>query len=240
MESICLYKSPELREITGATIRPGGFELTGRGVEICRLIEGSVVLDIGCGLGATVNLLETTYGLKAYGLDAASSLLQEGQSLYPSNFMVAGLAERLPIREKVFDGIFCECVLSLLNCPERALVEFGKTLKPDGWLVITDLYARSVSDVAAPDKLPLQSCLAGMRPLQEILRLVAEAGFNPVLWEDHSKLLKQLAAKIVFEMGSMDKFWAQFTSEGTVPRLKCSFQQARPGYYLLAARKKEE
>ena len=60
---------------------------------------------------------------------------------------------------------------------------------------------------------------------------------NQVLWEDHSGLLKELAARIVFEYGSMKKFWASFAPNCAVPELECALGQARPGYYLMTAHK---
>lgn len=237
MQTLPLYESPELRGVTGQTIRPGGFALTARTVHTCNLLEGATVLDIGCGLGATVNRLETKYGFKTLGLDTSTYLLREGRSIHPSSFLMAGLAEQLPLREKSLDCVFCECVLSLLDYPGRALFEFSQVLKPGGRLVITDIYARRPEGASTLGRLPLNSCLKGARPRQEIVRLVEYAGFQPVLWEDHSGLLKQLAAKIVFEFGSMAEFWAQFAPHCTASAIGHGLEQARPGYYLMTARK---
>ena len=71
METLHPYESAGLREVTGPTLRPGGFSLTRRAVELCNLPAGALVLDIGCGLGATVHWLEANFGLKTLGLDAS-------------------------------------------------------------------------------------------------------------------------------------------------------------------------
>ena len=238
VEALPIYESPALREVTGVTIRPGGFTLTDRGLEWCNLTRGAMVLDIGCGLGATVHRLETTYGLKALGMDTSMRLLREGRDIHSSSSLMAGLAPQLPLRKKSLDCIFCECVLSILNHPVQALVEFAQALKPGGRLVITDLYARCAEGVSTLRQLSLNSCLKGAMPKQEILRLVKDAGFQTVLWEDHSHLLKQMAAKIVFEYGSMNKFWRQFAPTCPLPDLACGLRHARPGYYLMVAKKK--
>jgi SAM-dependent methyltransferase len=151
---------------------------------------------------------------------------------------MAGLAQQLPLREKSLDGIFCECVLSLLDDPGLALFEFARILKPEGWLVITDLYARRPEGVSTLQHLPLNSCLKGARSKQEIVRVVENTGFGLFLWEDHSDLLKQMAASAVFEFGSMREFWKFFAPHCAVSDLECCLGQVRPGYYLLAARKK--
>lgn len=238
MEAFRPYESPELRAVTGRTLRPGGFTLTGRAVEVCHLMSGATVLDMGCGLGATVNRLETTHGLNALGLDASRHLLHDGKMIYPSASLMAGLAQQLPVKEKSLDGVFCECVLSLLDNPGLALSEFARILKPEGWLVITDLYAKRPEGVFTLQHLPVNSCLKGTKSRQEIVRTVKENGFELFLWEDHSQLLKQMAAEIVFEFGSMHEFWKFFAPYCEVTDLECSLGQVRPGYYLMAARKK--
>lgn len=238
MEAFPAYESPELRAVTGHTIRPGGFTLTERAVEVCHPISGARVLDIGCGLGTTVNRLKTTYGLEALGLDASMRLLHDGKMIHPSASLMAGLAQQLPLREKSLDGIFCECVLSLLDDPGLALFEFTRILKLGGWLVITDLYARRPEGVFTLQGLPLNSCLKGAKSRQDIVRTVEDTGFELFLWEDHSDLLKQTAARAVLEFGSMREFWNFFAPDCEASDLECSLGQVRPGYYLMAARKK--
>jgi arsenite methyltransferase len=238
MAAIRPYESPELREVTGPTLRPGGFTLTDRATDICNLSPGAAVLDIGCGLGATVNRLKTNYGFNAFGLDVSISLLREGRSISSSAALIAGLAERLPVREKILDAVFCECVLSLLDDPARSLAQFAQVLRPWGWLVIADIYARRPEGASNLKRLALKSCLQGARPRREIMGLVEAAGFEAHLWEDHSDLLKQLAGRLVFAYGSMREFWAAFAPNCNAPELACGLEQARPGYYLMAARKK--
>jgi arsenite methyltransferase len=51
------YENPKIHEVTGETIRPGGFALTKRAIEYCGFGKGARLLDVGCGLGATVEYL---------------------------------------------------------------------------------------------------------------------------------------------------------------------------------------
>ncbi|MBK9781145.1 MAG: hypothetical protein IPP55_14010 [Anaerolineales bacterium] len=54
-----MYESDVMSEVTGGLLRPGGFVLTKRLIELCNLDPGDMVLDIGSGSGATVQFLET-------------------------------------------------------------------------------------------------------------------------------------------------------------------------------------
>lgn len=239
MEASPFYESPALRKVAGPTLRPGGFTLTERAVEFCGLDRGARVLDVGCGLGATVNWLETGYGFRAMGVDPSLDLLGDCRSLSAWASLVAGRADRLPFREKGLDAVFCECVVSLLVYPGRALAEFGRVLRPGGWLAITDLYARRPEGAAALKALALPSCLKGAGTRQKIIALVEDAGFEVVLWEDHSPLLKHLAAGLVFECGSMREFRSLFAPECCGSDWERAIGSARPGYYLMAAEKRD-
>jgi ubiquinone/menaquinone biosynthesis C-methylase UbiE len=196
------------------------------------------VLDVGCGLGATVNWLEENHGLRAVGLDVSPSLLEESRRQSPSAVLTAGRADRLPYADRIFDGLFCECVLSLLDEPGHALDEFRRVLKTEGWLVVADLYARRPEGAPMLKRLSMNSCLKGAMPRREIVGAVENAGFKVALWEDRSDLLKQLAARLVFEYGSMKQFWAIFAPQCSGPELDRSIGMARPGYFLMAARKR--
>ncbi|MBU2551883.1 MAG: class I SAM-dependent methyltransferase [Proteobacteria bacterium] len=238
MDPFPLYESPGVRDVTGPTIRPGGFDLTMRAVDFCGLPEGAAVLDIGCGLGATVNFLRTGHGLKAVGLDASAPLLREGRSAHPAGVLVAGRADRLPFPDASFEAVFCECVLSILDDPGAALAGFQRVLRPGGWLVLTDLCARRPEGAPALSRLPLNSCLRGAGPRTGIVARVESAGFETALWEDHSDLLKHLAARLVFEYGSLRRFWSRFAPRAAETEIECALARARPGYYLMAARKR--
>ena len=231
------YESYEFRKVTGPTLRPGGFMLTERAMEVCGLKAGARVLDVGCGLGASVKRLSSRYTMKSFGIDASVSLLLEGLGQNPSRPFTVGLADRLPFRDTAFDGVLCECVLSLLSDPHGALNEFSQVLKPGGKLVITDIYARLPEGAFMLRPLAQNCCLKGIRSRQEMTEWVERAGFQVLLWEDHSHLLKQLAAQIVFAYGSMKIFWALFAPECTMTVLDGALAQTRPGYCLLTAQR---
>lgn len=235
MESSPVYESPALREITGPTMRPGGFHLTRRGIEYSGLKSGSAVLDIGCGVGATVNWLKDNYGIMAVGLDSSILLLKEGRSACTTSRMAAGLAHQLPFADDSFDGILCECVLSLLNDPLPALVEFKRVLRPGARLIISDLYAGPPKNSSTFKRLASPSCLKGAKPKVETLDLMEKAGFQADLWEDHSILLTQMAAKYVFERGSISEFWSIFSPDCAGSDLRHTFEKSKPGYFLLTA-----
>jgi SAM-dependent methyltransferase len=201
-------ESAALRAVTGLTIRPGGLALTDRAVEFCRFAAGAQLLDVGCGAGATVEHLRERYGFAARGVDISRKLISEGLGRNPALPLAAGGAEALPVHGESLDGLFCECVLSLVESPLGALAEFHRVLRADALLILSDVYDR------------------GAAVREEMVTRLAESGFSTLLWEDHTLRLKELAARLVLAHGSLDGFWCNAVGAGK-----------RPGYYLLIARK---
>jgi arsenite methyltransferase len=214
--------------------------LTGRAMEFCRFPVCSRLLDVGCGEGATVEYLRNHYQLHACGLDISSRLLLEGKSRYPALPILRARGEHLPFASGSLDGILCECVLSLLSKPGRALHEFNRVLGPDGMLILSDIYLRGegAGTSAQGDENNLREkevhgCMKGARSAGFTETLLCEAGFEILLWEDHTLLLRELAARLVLAHGSADALL-----EGLKDTCCFSSMAAlKSGYYLLVARK---
>jgi ubiquinone/menaquinone biosynthesis C-methylase UbiE len=239
MESINLYESREMRAVTGPAIRPGGLTLTDRALALCSIPDGAKVLDVGCGVGATVEFLCRERHHAAFGVDRSSLLLKEGIERRPNLGILKGTAESLPFRSGSFSALFCECVLSLLPDPSLVLKEFVRVLNPEGFLILSDVYARIPDEASSLPHLPVRCCIKGAVGMKQIIAWVEESGLTIVTWEDHSALLKQLAAQLIFSFGSLNAFWATACSEGLPDAIEATVRRARPGYYLLIAHRKE-
>jgi arsenite methyltransferase len=233
-----LYESREMRAVTGPAIRPGGLALTERALSFCFLPAGSRVLDVGCGLGTTVELLGEEHHHAAFGVDTSHLLVQEGMERKPDLGLLQGAAEDLPFPDRCFGALFCECVLSLLHDPASALREFARVLKLGGFLILSDVYARTADEASSLRHLPVRCCIKGAIGRRQIVAMVEEAGLSGVLWEDHSASLKQLAAQLVFSFGSLNAFWAAGCSGEDPVAIQETVKRGRPGYYLLIARKR--
>lgn len=234
------YESEQLRAVTGPAIRPGGLALTGRAMEFCQFPSEARLLDVGCGSGATVEYLRNHYQLAISGVDISSILLSEGKSRDTSLPLLCARAEHLPYGNGTLDGILCECVLSLLPDPGLVLREFHRSLRPDGKLILSDMYLRGEGKEYSLREETVDGCLKGARSACFTETMLGEAGFAILLWEDHTPLLKELAARLVLADGSMDVLWGG-TKDGGCSGMGLSTMAAlRPGYYLLVARKEQK
>ena len=224
------YESVLLREVTGPALRPGGIYLTGRAADFCGFVPGARLLDVGCGAGATLECLSDRYGDSVSGLDGSRILLDEARRRNPLLSLTEGRAEALPYLDGTMDGIFCECVLSLLSDPRQTLGEFRRVLRTGGYLVLSDLYERPGFGSQPCGALAGGPSVSGATA-EALDELVRECGFTVLLWEDHTRLLKELAARLILAGIPVENFYGRSCCGSPLS------VGSRPGYYLLIGRR---
>jgi len=98
----------------------------------CRLHRGSIALDIGCGRGFIVKLLEEL-GSYAVGLDISESLIKKAKGLS----VVLGDALEIPFKSLSFDLITCFETIEHIAKPELVINEICRVLRPSGIFILT-------------------------------------------------------------------------------------------------------
>ncbi len=190
-------RQKSLVTLSGHTLRPGGIMLTQRAADFCDFPADARILDAGCGYGMTLGYLKDTYGTGCIGLDHDRRVLNRARHRFKSQpdfpLLQAGLSS-IPFRSDHFNGIFCECALSLVKNRAACLAELYRVMARNGQVVITDLYIRKWK--IAPDPVSSEtnppSCLAGAVTLFEMMTAIEHAGFKIDIIEDHTSLLSQL------------------------------------------------
>ena len=219
-----LYQREPFRTATGDCLRPGGVELTARGLDVCGFRTGQRVADLGCGPGVTLALLRER-GLRPVGLDVSHSMLKEAARRVPA-CRAAGTLESLPFRDACLDGIVCECVLSLSEAPERALAEMRRILRPGGRVLLTDILLREGSGRTG------QGCARGAVSPVVLAERLERQDLVVALYEDHSRRLAELAGRLLFQGVERSELMAWM---GRCPEGACS--GTRLGYGLFVAEK---
>lgn len=232
------YEGETLRTVTGEAIRPGGLDLSRRALELCRLQAAARILDVACGAGSTVQMLRDEYPYQAAGIDLSARLLSVGRRRGPDLPLAQASAASLPIASGAIQAVFLECSLSVMAEPGWVLQEIHRVLAMGAPLVLSDLYLRNPQAAGPLRALPFTCCLQGALSQDEIFSLLDEQGFEVIHWEDHSARVRELTGRIVFSMGSMASFWQQTAPVQVDPfDLQIAIGRAKPGYFLLVARK---
>lgn len=228
MKTSELYASAPVRATLGRALRPGGEKLTRRMLELAGPLRGGLALDAGCGCGTSLVLLEE-HGARAVGLDLNAVFLRESRDR-KLRVARADLAE-LPLPDGCLDLVLCECAWNLTD-KEQVLAEFLRVLRPGGMLALADIYARGYR----AGEWPVRCCFAQATDLQTVMEQVSGAGFEIVVVEDHTELLKKTAADFVFRHGSLFGFWQAVTGDPDLATAACEASRAtRPGLFLMMA-----
>ena len=97
-----------------------------------------MVLDAGCGSGAQAQWL-LGQGAEVTGIDVSPRMVEEAERRCGGRgrFLVADLAEPLPLEPASLDGITCSLALHYLADWSVPLRSFAAALRPGGWAVIS-------------------------------------------------------------------------------------------------------
>ncbi len=198
----------------GDAFHPGGYALTRRGISLCGFAAGARVCDIGCGTGGNIDRLRRDFGLRVTGIEPSEGMRGMRQDVLTGELL------RLPLENGAADGVLCECVWSLCGEPEKALREINRVLKKDGRLILSDVYARGERPMTG------QGPVGNFYTKQEIGRLLDEAGFAPLHFEDRSRELVTFAAQLILD-GKLEGCPAH-----------CGVSGKNCGYFLMIAAKR--
>ena len=232
-----MYESDVMSEVTGGLLRPGGFILTKRLIELCNLDPGDMVLDIGSGSGATVQYLLDARSVYAIGVDTSLHLLKQGSA---SDFrlpLTCANGRSLPISNRRVDAVIAECSLSAFSDIDETLAEIRRVLRPKGRLAFSDLFACNPEGTLAASSLSLSCGLDCVMTKDELISRLQSHGFEVAVWEDHSYALRQLIGQMIFKHGSITEFWKRSVTNANPLEVQASASKMKLGYYLLLAQK---
>ena len=134
----------------------GGKKATDELVQACKITEGSNVLDVGCGVGQTPVYLAQKYGCKVTGVDISARMIKraierkEKNNAIKTTFLVADASKTLPFEDNTFDIVMTESVLNFIENKEKALLEFKRVAKADGYVCLNEVYL--INDERTPPK----------------------------------------------------------------------------------------
>ncbi len=236
-----------------AILRPGEFDITDKATEAAGLKKGDRVLDIGCGEGDTVAHLSEKYGLKAEGIDMNLSRISTAKEKHPGIDVKFGDGEFLDgYSSYTFDGIYMECVLSMINIPDEALHEAYCVLKKGGKLIISDLYEKD-PDPKQLKAIKIEADRQSRIPHKEgdcendiqrfvdfrfrgaffkdpLIAQLKEIGYKVTLFEDRSQDLDNYVAQTMMDEGSLENCCTNLETE-------VNGRKRRIGYFLIVAEK---
>jgi len=143
-----------LQAYVGTTKHMGGLETTKELVELCHVGRPStgsgrrdtVVLDVGCGVGATACHLAKTHGCRVVGVDASEAMVARATERARDEgvtdrveFRVADVCN-LPFEAAQFDAVLVESVLTFVADKQQAIRECARVTRSGGYVGLNEQY----------------------------------------------------------------------------------------------------
>ena len=188
----------------------------GCGSPIPTSLEGTVVLDLGCGTGRDVFLAAALVGErgKVIGVDMTEEQLEVARRYVgptaerfgfaqPNVELHQGFIEDLAgagVADNSVDVVISNCVINLSPDKPRVLAEIMRVLKPGGELYFSDVFAdRRIPEHLKEDETLYGECLSGALYTEDFRRMMADLGCLDVRVVDSRTLDVEdeaLAAKV--------------------------------------------
>jgi ubiquinone/menaquinone biosynthesis C-methylase UbiE len=100
-------------------------------------------LDVGCGAGDFIKLLDSTFEGRARltGIDPGEQWLKEARARFPQEHVefVRMSGEQLSFEDNTFDVVSLSNALHHLENIEQTFNEMKRVVKPGGWLLINEI-----------------------------------------------------------------------------------------------------
>lgn len=109
-----------------------------RGVQQFRE-DCDIVLDLGCGTGRSLELIENRIQGEAIGVDYSEAMIEEASGNKPnSSGLVRSDARSIPLPDNSVDGVFMSLALTAMPEPEKVASEVNRVTRKNGTVVVID------------------------------------------------------------------------------------------------------
>lgn len=148
------------------------------------------ILDVGSGLGGPARTLAAEFDCRVTGIDLTEAFCQTAEMLTER----VGLSDRvqfrqgnaldMPFDDASFDVVWTQFAAMNIGEKSRLYDEMKRVLRPGGKLVLYEVMAGAQGDLNFPVFWANDPSLSFLRPPDEIRALLAEKGFNKLVWND--------------------------------------------------------
>ena len=192
------------------------------------------------------NVVGLEFGAEPVAL-ARAAALEPPQT--PRAFFLRGDAERPPLAADSFDGVLCECSMSLFADKPEAVAQAVRVLKPGGRLGLSDM---TVEPGALPEELQgyigQVLCLAQALNVSGYVELLERGGLTITHREDASDQLVRILDGVEAKLGALSVWQDIAGPQGfdsgmlnqapqLIQRLRGLVDEGRLGYWLFTAQK---
>ena len=250
-----LYQSSLAWLILGDTLHPGGLTLTNRLGKLMGIHEGDWVVDLASGLGTSAMAVSRVFHCNVVGVEFGAQAVAQSRvktlefPTAPGASFLRGDAECTPFLPGSFQGVVCECSMSLFHDKAGAVAQVARLLHPGGRFGLSDV---TVEPGCLPPELDgtlgQLLCLTNALTLEGYRGLLEAAGLAMLAQEDASVEILKIVDSVETKLGALAA-WQSLTGQsapepempGQAPRLIVQMRElvaaGKIGYWLLVAEK---
>ena len=250
-----LYQSPMALQILGDPPHPGGLGLTNRLGRLMGIDQGDWVLDLASAQGTSAMALSRVFHCNVVGVEFGGEAVASARSAAvespaaPRAFFLRGDAERTPLAGDFFDGVICECSMSLFGNKAAAVSEAVRVMKPGANFGMTDV---AVEPGTLPEELEgylgQVLCLAQALNVPGYVQLLERGGLTITHRKDASDRLLDILNAVESKLGfvaawqsitplaNADYDWLQ-RAPGLIQRLRVLVAEGKLGYWVFVGQK---
>ena len=152
------------------------------------MTAGETVLDLGSGAGFDCFLAADEVGPdgRVIGVDMTPEMVSKARENVAKNDAAnvefrLGEISHLPVADAVVDVVISNCVVNLAPDKQRVFEDAYRVLRPGGRLAISDVVQTApFPDDVRMDPESLTGCVAGAATVDELERLLDDAGFEAI------------------------------------------------------------
>jgi ubiquinone/menaquinone biosynthesis C-methylase UbiE len=144
-------------------------------------VRGARVLDVACGNGTLLKMLEDRFGILGYGSDISEKMIENAAEKNPGMVFRAAGCEDMPFESQFFDLLTVCAAYHHFPDVGAFAAEAHRLLKPGGYLYIAEVYYSAFPRFLFNLVLPLSK--AGdvkFHSPEEIVEVFERAGFKKV------------------------------------------------------------
>jgi SAM-dependent methyltransferase len=193
----------DLDALTAADLSPadefhgGGLASTQTLASLSTFTADTRVADLGGGVGGPARYLASTYGCRVDVADLASELCSVGERLNRLVYLedlvrfTCASATDTGLETGAYDIIWMQN--AAMNIEDRPALysEIRRLLKPGGLYVFQEILAGDTGPAYYPSNWATTQAESLLRSPEDVLRLLFDAGFRAIRWEDQTSTMPQ-------------------------------------------------
>ncbi|MTI68564.1 MAG: methyltransferase domain-containing protein [Firmicutes bacterium] len=138
------------------------------------------ILDVGCGTGNYINILQRITKAKVYGIDASKGMLEKAREKNNDISLKIGLATDIPFKDTNFNFLYMTDVIHHIKDIEKMFLEFQRVLKDGGKVCISTQSHRQIDLRYMTEFFPSTALVDKKRypDIEKLIKLAEENGFK--------------------------------------------------------------